>query len=535
MRKPLILLTLLAPLLAAAPEPGRKFALVVGINTYAGADLTDLAFAENDAVELAKVLRDECRFDRVVLLTSKARPTGAVLRLALAGLLKGTTKADTVLVALAGHGVQLEVRDPEGKGDPKRFSYFCASDTDLTRVSYRTGHSDTMLNLEHLFETLGRSNAGVRLVLMDACRNELKVKGTMRSLSDDGLTMPARVLAFLSCGKKQRAYESDERKHGLFFYHVLQGLRGKAKNGRGEITWASLTDHVAHEVPAEAKRLEREQTPTTISGEYEGVSPVLSRPGTPPRPRADDRLVTNSVGMRLAMIPAGRFQMGSPVDEKDRLPDERQRPVEVKRAFYLGAHEVTQKQFKLVTGYNPSHLSRDGEGRAGVEYPLHKPAGGKDRLDAAVDADELPVENVSWDEAKEFCDKLSALPVEKAAGRVYRLPTEAEWEYACRAGTSTPFHAGTALAKEDANVIHYVRRTTKVGTYPANAFGLHDMHGNVAEWCDDLYDPAGTGRVVRGGNWAFVAGYARSARRVGMPASFRSYTFGFRVAVTPAK
>src|SRR5262249_43155090 len=155
---------------------------------------------------------------------------------------------------------------------------------------YRTGHNDTMINLEHLFETLGRSNAGVQLVLMDACRNELKVKGTMRSLSEDSLVLPARVLALLSCGKKQRAFEVDTLKHGLFFHHGREGLRGKAKTSRGEVTWASLTDHVAHEVPAEAKKLDREQTPTTISGEYAGVSPVLAAP------RADDKLITNGVG-----------------------------------------------------------------------------------------------------------------------------------------------------------------------------------------------------------------------------------------------
>src|SRR5262245_14058310 len=117
-RTPLILAVLLAPLLIAAPEKGQKLALVVGINKYAAADLGDLAYAEKDAQALGEVLRTTCRFDKVVLLTSKDRPTAAAIRLALAGLLKGTTKDDLVLIALAGHGVQLEVRDPAGKGDP---------------------------------------------------------------------------------------------------------------------------------------------------------------------------------------------------------------------------------------------------------------------------------------------------------------------------------------------------------------------------------------------------------------------------------
>jgi formylglycine-generating enzyme required for sulfatase activity len=156
--------------------------------------------------------------------------------------------------------------------------------------------------------------------------------------------------------------------------------------------------------------------------------------------------VTNSIGMMLVRIPRGTFTMGSPVDEKDREPhdkgSEQQHEVEITKDFWLGVHEVTQKEFKAVMGYNPSFHSTDGEGKPGVKYGW-KPAGGKKMV--ARNTDDFPVENVSWDEAVDFCKKLSAR--EPKLGRLYRLPTEAEWEYACRgeAPSYQVFHFGDSL------------------------------------------------------------------------------------------
>src|SRR5262249_11368647 len=152
--------------------------------------------------------------------------------------------------------------------------------------------------------------------------------------------------------------------------------------------------------------------------------------------------------------------------------------------------------------------------------------GGKDMVKGLATAD-FPVERVSWHEAVKFCKKLSVRPAEKRARRVYRLPTEAEWEYACRAGTSTPFHFGRSLSSRQANFDGnapyggaakgpWLRRTCKVGSYQPNGFGLFDMHGNLFQWCNDWYgrdyykdsprqDPQGpdegTARIVRGGSW----------------------------------
>ena len=256
-------------------------------------------------------------------------------------------------------------------------------------------------------------------------------------------------------------------------------------------------------------------------------------------PAAPPKEITNSIGMKLVLIPAGKFLMGSPKDEKERDPDEEQHEVSITKPFYLGVYEVTQAEYEKVMGKNPSWFSAKGEGKV------------KD-----MDTSRFPVERVSWDNAVAFCKKLSELPEEKKAGRVYRLPTEAEWEYACRAGTKTVFHYGNSLSSKQANFDGafsyggadkgpYLERTAKVGSYAPNAFGLYGMHGNVWEWCQDGYDasyyktnlredPPGpaqaSDRVVRGGSWIDYGGDCRSAFRDGYAPGRRGDGLGFRVA-----
>ncbi len=252
-------------------------------------------------------------------------------------------------------------------------------------------------------------------------------------------------------------------------------------------------------------------------------------------------VITNSLGMKLALIPAGKFQMGSSATEAERDPEEVPHEVTISRPFYLGVHEVTQAQFQRISGKNPSFFSP-------------QLGGGPDH----------PVEQVSYNGAAEFCRKLSNLEAEKTAGRVYRLPTEAEWEYACRAGTTTAFHCGASLASTQANFNGnypygdgakgpYLKKPAKVGSYAPNAWGLHDMHGNVAEWCTDWYDPEYykhspatdppgpakgvlyTGfekdyfHVVRGGCWLDEGRGCRSAYRLRFQSSEAYRLVGFRV------
>jgi formylglycine-generating enzyme required for sulfatase activity len=259
---------------------------------------------------------------------------------------------------------------------------------------------------------------------------------------------------------------------------------------------------------------------------------------------AAGKYLINTIGMKLALIPDGEFLMGSPVSDKEARDDEKpQHRVRITRPFYLGVYEVTQEEYQRVTGTNPSFFSPDGPG--------------KDKV-AGLDTRRFPAEQVRWPDAVEFCRRLSELPDEKKAGRRYRLPTEAEWEYAARAGTTTPFHFGESLSSLQANFNGsfpaggaakgpFLARTTQVGSYAPNAFGLFDVHGNVWEWCADWYgrdyyrdaprdDPRGpaTGsvRVIRGGEWYGDARDCRCAFRYADLPTGVFYVMGFRVAMT---
>ena len=248
--------------------------------------------------------------------------------------------------------------------------------------------------------------------------------------------------------------------------------------------------------------------------------PVASNPTSDPTPVEDMELPesANSIGMKFKLIPAGTFTMGDASGLASQTPHE----VTLTKPFKMGVHEVTQAQYEQVMGVNPSEFK-----------------GGNN-----------PVEMVSWEDAVEFCRRLSELPAEKEAGNVYRLPTEAEWEYACRAGTTTKYSFGDdeselrdhAWCSENSDV-----QTHRVGSKKPNAWGLYDMHGNVFEWCQDWYgdypsgsvtDPTGPAvgsfRVFRGGSWDINAGDCRSAFRSGSYPSVRVSHFGFRVCLSPS-
>lgn len=253
--------------------------------------------------------------------------------------------------------------------------------------------------------------------------------------------------------------------------------------------------------------------------------------------------LTNAIGMKLVLIPAGEFMMGSPDTDKDAQGDEKpQHRVRITQPFYMGVYEVTQEEYERVMGVKNSFFSPTGYGKDKVK---------------GLDTKRFPAEQVRWHDAVEFCRRLSSLPEEKKAGRVYRLPTEAEWEYACRAGTKTSFHFGDALTSRQANFNGnhphggadkgpFLVRTTAVGSYPPNAFGLYDMHGNVWEWCCDWYgvdyyknspvdDPPGpkrgSARVIRGGEWYGDGRDCRSAFRYAELPDGIFYVMGMRVVM----
>jgi eukaryotic-like serine/threonine-protein kinase len=242
--------------------------------------------------------------------------------------------------------------------------------------------------------------------------------------------------------------------------------------------------------------------------------------------------IGNGITLDMVAIPGGNFVMGSPDTEAGRNNDERpQRTVNI-APFFMGRYEVTQEQCQAVMENNPSYFTSYFKGK------------------------KRPVEQVTWDEAVEFCRKLS-----QKTGKTYRLPSEAEWEYACRAGTTTPFYFGDTIAPDLVNYNGnnpygsapkgiYREQTTDVGSFPPNAFGLYDMHGNVWEWCSDKwhdnYNGAPTDgsswetgtdndRVLRGGSWFNYAVNCRSANRIRNSAGDLRYRgIGFRVALAAA-
>jgi formylglycine-generating enzyme required for sulfatase activity len=236
---------------------------------------------------------------------------------------------------------------------------------------------------------------------------------------------------------------------------------------------------------------------------------------------------TATIRLEMILVMGGRFLMGSPEDEPERKESESPQHWVTVPSFFMSRYPITQAQYQAIMGNNPSD----------------------------VEGDTRPVENVSWHEATAFCDHIA-----QQSDRPYRLPTEAEWEYACRAGTTTPFYFGSTITSELANYDgnftyndgpqgEYRKETTPIDHFGiANAFGLSDMHGNVWEWCQDHWhdsyegapsdgsawiDPEASesaSRVLRGGSWYNVPRICRSASRFYDGAGERyDFSFGFRV------
>ncbi len=499
---------------------------------------------------------------------------------------------DAVLITLHGHGVQFEFEETvtrNGKDEIKKTPrfYFCPADAAVAGVTKANDITERhhLLPLDELYRKLEGCSAATRLLIVDACRNDPTKPRGIRELASVTRPVipppPGGIAAFFSCKATQRALEDKDLQQGVFTHFLIQGLSGRADQplegepADGIVTLSELTSYVSNNTYSHVlKKFPGHQQSPDMKGEFDTTLPLVRLP--PPK-----RFRSPSTGIEFALIPAGEFEMGSRMTPKelaakfsqwnaveayfeDECPPNR---VKIPQ-FYLGQHEVTVGQFRQFVTADSYQTEAEADGKGGYGFDEAKATFVKDpkytwRNPGFTQADDHPVVNVSWNDAQRFCVWLR-----DKEGTKYRLPTEAEWEYACKAGTNTLWWNGddpeatakignvadgTAKAKFDSfNAISardgYVF-TAPVGKFPANPFGLFDMHGNVFEWCEDVYDAklcagrSGTTenprsssgseyRVLRGGSWFFEPLISRSAYRTGDTPDNRIITVGFRLART---
>jgi formylglycine-generating enzyme required for sulfatase activity len=561
---------LLASLDLASGRAGpasKKIALVVGINKYHHGGLGELQFAEADARDLADLLQ-KAGYEFTLLTGDKA--TLPAIRAELVRLRKLPGADGLFLVALAGHGMQ--------PADAQE-AYFIPYDADQRVL--KPDEKDkfpwdekTLLPLSEVLGHLQASSAGARALLVDACRNDPssgrgRGVGTGLKFAD----LPKNTAVLLSCSENQRAYEDKAwgGGHGAFFYQVLEGLKGQAVDKRGRVTANRLYEHLNDTVPDEvAKVIQAKQKPFQfISGDVDlGIDPKATET-VQDLPKTLTVKLGDGVEMELVLLNAkgnAEFQMGAPKDDKDALDAEKpQHKVTLTKPFYLGKYHVTRGQFAAfvkATGYKTEAETGDGAGGYNEKGDYVNSKDFSWKKTGFRQTDEHPVVNVSWNDAKRFCRWLAEdADVQrqlkaKAGDRkmTVRLPSEAEWEYACRAGTTTAYFFGDDPKKLGDYAWYWDNsdhRTHRVGEKgKPNPWGLHDMHGNAFQWCEDYYDKEFYAnsplkdplnlqkndedrRVLRGGSLVCPLRRCRAAYRYDGEASTRHIAIGFRVAFRP--
>ena len=584
----------------------KRHALFVGVNDYADPTIQNLAFPTEDATELASVFRRLLKFDRVEKLTNPAHSPEVVD--AVKDMTRGLGPGDFFLFFFAGHGFRVKenhvlvcARDeyvdledeyaglPVGRlkkrmrGPWNRMLVLdaCQNDIRATRGA-DCGVAARDIGLIHSSDD-GAPGAGLQIVVT-ACSEEQKAlevadlgHGLFTSAFLDSVTafadarrridleslrtdlggrMGQLIAQYRLSGKQEPMFTMPTDAGGIVLLdgvastsstppfghvvsvqeHVVCPVCGKKndpkdtfkcrKCGRDNLCLRhqdEATFLCAECIAAKRRELDEATRKAEVERRAREAREAALRNGTC-REAGISRSITLPGGAKMEMIycPPGEFMMGSPNTEEDREDNETQHCVRLTKGFWIGKYPVTQQQWKSVMGSNPSNW----------------------------EGDDLPVENVSWNDCQEFVSKLN----ETFGNGVARLPTEAEWEYACRAGTTTAYSFVNVLNGDKANCDgnypygttkkgKYIGRTTSIGQYDPNFWGFYDMHGNVWEWCADWYgdypsgsvtDPIGPAsgdyRVLRGGGWSSITWHCRSAYRNWHNPGNRNYYYGFRLS-----
>jgi formylglycine-generating enzyme required for sulfatase activity len=568
----------------------KNWAICVGINQYRF--LQDLTCAVNDAEKMHLWLKETAKFDQTYLFTDispeiddmseplPSQPTFTTLRRWLRKRFARPilSPSDSLWFFFSGHGVREQGQD---------YLLLNDSDPDPEEVN------NSAISLTFVTEQLRQSGAGNIMMFVDACRSVVKSGLGIELQSEQG------IISIASCRPEQKSYEIEELGHGSFTYALLESLQIQGENNcatverlckrlkdrvatlnreykkpvqtpytriepetknhliflperiqptlndiailktnafkaefilndlkLAQILWHRLVpydqDEAIDRLTEIRLKLRQPGLNSTVSlpSEFVQTSSPKSPDSSPsPRPQVLIETLPGGIELEMIKIPAGTFTMGS--DEYDGEKPKHQVKLQ---EFYLGKYPVTQEQYQAVMGKNPSNFK---------------------------DNPKNPVEQVSWNDAQEFCKKLNQL----IAGKDFRLPTEAEWEYACRAGTQTRYYFGDDAAKlgdygwYDENS---GSKTHPVGQKKPNDWGLYDMSGNVWEWCEDPYHDSYANkpeniknngntiwsssdaslRVLRGGSWGSYSWGCRSAIRSRFFAGLRDSNIGFRLVLS---
>jgi len=501
----------------------KKFALVIGNGNYA--NITKLNNPVNDANDIAVALQGlGFTVDKVLNGTLDQMESAAIrLKNRLSA-----SKNSYGFLFYAGHGVQ-------SNGE----NYLIPVDANIQSESFLRQRA---VSVQSMLDELNDAGNELNVVVLDACRDN---PFSWRRSGSRGLQVvgnqPADSVIVFATSAGSTAADGTGR-NGLFTSHLLNNL----KTPDLEVT------EVFRRTMGDVLRSSGNQQRPAVYNQFAGLAYLGSRPASNAPTQPTPALAPQSaptiqpaaspvrpVPDNFVRINGGVFTMGSPANEPERDNDEGPQHQVTLSGFYMEKYEVTQKEYQKIMGTNPSNFKGDN----------------------------LPVENVSWYDAIEYCNKRSEkeglTPTYLRNGdnvtwnrnaNGYRLPTEAEWEYACRTGTKTPFSTGNNITTSQANYNgnnpynnsakgEYRRKTLPVGSFAPNGWGLYDMHGNVFEWCWDQYykytsrepqtDPigevSGDYRVNRGGGWFNTAAIIRSANRNGSSPSERNSNLGFRL------